>query len=457
MYDSDFQIDIFESQNPLALIRSVGLDFVSCVVDHPGSSHYNNQDARAVKEARYAAKCYIKQASDKGYAFWQVFEAVYKGRLDQDAWSGDLYRDDRGNRVVSVADLINPLEDALGMLNKLSPEQLQRRLSGMLYPFNPVKRYLEKLPRLSPSDWSEWESLAEQLFGTSDHMAQVKLSRWLIGAVARAVDPGCKMDTALVIRGQQGIGKTSMLAALFGAHFRTLHSHQNPTEQQRVMQQAWGCELGELEATFRAKDISALKAFLTETHDNYRDLYINSPIARPRHSVFAGTTNETAFLNDATGSRRFWVIDAGSYQIPVEWVKKNRDRIWAVAYHLYISDEQHWLTATEEELSAAANQAFQAANPLADSLEQDIRKLEEKYGTIAVSGTDALTHLLGIKPENHKKHQRDMAAAIQHLGYERKQFRNKQLNGWFYVKPEADSNELVPFDIRMLDQIRFGR
>ena len=455
MFDSDFQDDT-DTRNPLKLVRSLGLKFTDTVVDHPGSSHYDNRDAKSIKEARYAAKGYLKDAGDKGFAFWQIFEAAYRDHLEQDEWSADLYL---GKPAVRLGELVNPLEDALGTMCKLSPEQFQRRLQGLLKDcqFNPVKRYLDKLPDLSPNDWPEWNSLANRLFGTSDPMAQTKLSRWLIGAIARAVEPGCKMDTALVIRGAQGIGKTSMLQALFGKHFRTLLSHQSTTEQQRIMQQAWGCELGELEATFRAKDISALKAFLTETHDSYRDLYVNAPVARPRHTVFAGTTNETAFLNDATGSRRFWVIDADNHQIPVGWVQENRDHIWAVAYHLYGQKEQWWMTAAESELSEINNQAFQATNPLADSLGQDLEKLEARYPAIAVSGTDALTYLLGIKPENHKKHQRDMAAAMQQLGYVRKQFRNKQLSGWFYVKPEAEASELTPFDIRMLDAIRYGR
>ncbi len=455
MFDTDFQ-DNTDTRDALKIVRCLGDKFLDAAADHPGSSHYNNQDARDVKQARYAAKGYLKDASDKGFAFWQIFEAVYSGRLQQDGWSDDLYL---GSKAVSQAELLNPLEDALGTMCKLNQEQFQRRLQGLLrdFQFNPVKRYLDKLPELSPNAWDEWNSLANRLFGTSDPMAQTKLSRFLIGAIARAVEPGCKMDTALVIRGKQGIGKTSMLQALFGKHFRTLHSHQSTTEQQRVMQQAWGCELGELEATFRAKDISALKAFLTETHDSYRDLYVNAPIARPRHTVFAGTTHETAFLNDATGSRRFWVIDADDHQIPVEWVQENRDRIWAVAYHLYCQKEQWWLTADEAELSEINNQAFQATNPLADSLGQDLEKLEARYPAIAVSPTDALTHLLGIKPENHRKHNRDMAAAMQQLGYVKKQFRNKKLSGWFYVKPDAEAGELTPFEIRMLDEIRYGR
>ncbi|PSB25466.1 VapE domain-containing protein [Chlorogloea sp. CCALA 695] len=163
-----------------------------------------------------------------------------------------------------------------------------------------------------------FQSLAKTLFGDSqDQMAQVKLSRWLIGAVARALDPGCQMDTALVIRGRQGVGKTTFLGALFGKYFRTLHSSKNDTEQQRILPQAWGCKLGEIEATFRTKDISALKAFLTETKNSFRDMCKDLGAPRLRHCVFARTTNETAFLNDPTGSRRFWIVDVDNYKILV--------------------------------------------------------------------------------------------------------------------------------------------
>jgi predicted P-loop ATPase len=328
----------------------------------------------------------------------------------------------------------------------------ERRITAFLRyrKFSPVKRYLENLPELTPSDWKDWGRLAETLFGATDHLSQVKLSRWLIAAVARVYQPGCKADSALVIQGSQGIGKTSFLAALFGEYFQTLHSHMGTLEQQRILQRAWGCELGELEATFRVKDISALKAFLTETSDTYRDLYQNSPEKHPRHCVFAGTTNETAFLNDPTGSRRFWIVPVGDHQIPVDWVSANRDRIWAVAKYLYLEGEQWWLTEEESALSEQTNKAFRTESSFEEPLRLALDILEE-LGEIAIAASDAMTYLLGIKPENHRKYSRELASVMTTLGYERKNFASKKLKGWHYVRPEV--SEPIRFEPYMVDRI----
>jgi predicted P-loop ATPase len=353
--------------------------------------------------------------------------------------------------------MLNRLEDVLETALGLPPAFLARRLDALVEgrKFSPVQRYLQELPKLTPDDWADWGKLAEILFGTSDHGSQVKLSRWLIGAVARAMKPGCKMDSALVIRGKQGIGKTSMLQALFGEHFRTLHSSQSQLEQQRNIQGCWGAELGELEATFRAKDISALKAFLTETHDSFRDLQKELKAPRPRHCVLAGTTNETAFLNDSTGSRRFWVIDAGSHNIPVKWVKENRDRIWAVAYSFYLAGEQHWLTAAEAELSELGNKNYETENPFVEPLKTAFDILEAKGMPIAIKASDISQYFLGISPANQKRYSKEVAAALESLGFVKKEFKSQKLSGRFYVRPDA--TEYVPFNLAMVDHIRSAR
>lgn len=335
--DSDTASDFSFNSDPdrvLSAIQALGSKFVSSAIDHPKEC---NRDRRDIRGVRRAAREYLTEHKLNPLAVWKVFEAVYADELKINSWTGEAFLGKPEPWAkTSLPKMLNQLEDVLGLALLPPKDFLDRRFAALIQNsyFSPVEEYLKGLPKLSPHDWSDWNRLAEMLFGTTNPQHQVKLSRWLIGAVARAMNPGCKMDSALVIRGKQGIGKTSFLQALFGEHFRTLHSHQSMLEQQRGIQPAWGCELGELEATFRAKDISALKAFLTETHDSYRDLNKELGAPRPRHCVFAGTTNETAFLNDSTGSRRFWVIDAGSHSIHVEWVKANRDKIWAVAYDL---------------------------------------------------------------------------------------------------------------------------
>jgi hypothetical protein len=456
--NQDDDLDYVHSEQDLLIqIRALGEDIVSPQVDHPDISRVTNRDSREMKQLRRAVCSYLQQKRYDALAIWKVFEAVYSGSFRVNGWTGELVPRTGSFYPPTMGKMLNKLEDALGRSLLLPKDFLDRRLQELAEwkSFNPVKDYLLGLPEHTPEDLEAFNSLASRLFGTSDHLSQVKLSRWLIGSVARAMEPGCKMDTALVIRGKQGIGKTSLLQALFGDYFRTLHSHQSTLEQQRVIQQAWGCELGELEATFRAKDISALKAFLTETNDSFRDLYQNEPKARPRHCVFAGTTNEAAFLNDPTGSRRFWVIDVGSYDIPVSWAKANRDRIWAVAYHLWQRKEQYWLTRAEEELSELSNKAFQTENSFEEPLRVALDILEDRHEAIAISASDALTHLLGIKPEQHRKHSRELASAMESLGYIRKQFKSKAMNGWFYIKPGAE--EPTPFCLAMRQQVEEAR
>ncbi len=456
IYDDDDQK--VKPDQVQADIRRLGLDFISTAKTELGSSSYDNRDARDIKQARYDAKTWLIQTKYNPLTIWRIFEAVYKDSIHVNAWSGDIFLGSISPiNKTNIGTMLNRLEDILDTALPLHHSFLDRRLDAMVKyrTFHPIENYLKGLPKLTPNDWAEWLTLADKLFGTSEHLVQVKLTRWLIGAVARAIEPGCKMDTALVIRGKQGIGKTSLLAALFGEHFRTLHSSQSQLEQQRNIQNCWGAELGELEATFRAKDISALKAFLTETHDSFRDLNKELGAPRPRHCVFAGTTNETAFLNDNTGSRRFWVIDAGDHIIPVSWVKANRDRIWAVAYHLYLAKKNWWLTPEEEELSERANKTYQTENPLEEPLRTALEILDIEDQPIAIKACDAARYFLNIAPGNLKRHERELKAAFTSLGYIRRSFGNKKLNGWHYVKPDVE--DPTPFCLDMVDIVTSAR
>ena len=75
--------------------------------------------------------------------------------------------------------------------------------------------------------------------------------------------------------------------------------------------------------------------------------------------------------------------------------------------------------------------------------------------SIAISASDALTQLLGIKTENSRKNGKDLAAAMEAIGYTRKQFSSKALKGWFYIRPDA--SKPIAFDLGMMSQFEAYR
>ena len=58
------------------------------------------------------------------------------------------------------------------------------------------------------------DSVATDFLGTNDPLYDKMLKAFLIGAVSRAAERGCKFDNMLVLKGPQGIFKSSFFKAL---------------------------------------------------------------------------------------------------------------------------------------------------------------------------------------------------------------------------------------------------
>lgn len=144
----------------------------------------------------------------------------------------------------------------------------------------------------------------------SEYQANV-MKTFMVGCVARAYHPGTKMDVVPVLRGPQGNGKSSFIRAL--ALAPEFYLSNVPTFEGRdalsKLRGKWIAELSELLANKRAKDQEGIKAFLTADTDTFREAYGRYDVDYPRVCSFIGTTNETEFLADTTGSRRWWPIE----------------------------------------------------------------------------------------------------------------------------------------------------
>jgi predicted P-loop ATPase len=95
------------------------------------------------------------------------------------------------------------------------------------------------------------------------------------------------------------------------------------------MRGVWIIEIAELDTMSRA-EVSAIKAFMSRTHDRFRPPYGKRLVDLPRQCVFAGSINpEGGYLKDATGGRRFWPVVCG--QIDIDALARDRDQLWAEA------------------------------------------------------------------------------------------------------------------------------
>lgn len=203
--------------------------------------------------------------------------------------------------------------------------------------YHPVREYLEGVtwerdtPRLG--------GLLADYLGAADTPLHREISmRWAVGAVARIFEPGCKLDTCLILVGPQGGMKSSALQALAvrPAWFSDSAIDFRSKEAYHALSSGiWLYELAEL-ASLRPREAETVKAFLSASIDRYRPAYARHVVERRRSTVFCGTTNDQEFLRDATGSRRFWPVRVGNIDLGA--IERDRDLLWAEAVSLYRGD-----------------------------------------------------------------------------------------------------------------------
>jgi predicted P-loop ATPase len=82
------------------------------------------------------------------------------------------------------------------------------------HSYSPVVDYLNMVAKTHGADTSILNGFASRYFGNDSAIAQTFIVKTLIAAVARAKNPGCKVDTVLVLQGDQGLQKSSFFDVL---------------------------------------------------------------------------------------------------------------------------------------------------------------------------------------------------------------------------------------------------
>lgn len=211
--------------------------------------------------------------------------------------------------------------------------------------FHPVQDYLKSLRHDGVPRLGAWLQACFDARGDHDYLAAVG-RKALIGAVARVMRPGCKMDTMVVLEGRQGKGKSTAIKFLFGDWFSDALIDFNHNDFYQLLQGVWGYEIAELEALGKA-EISTIKAIMSQQTDRFRPPYGTSPVTFKRQGALWGSVNQDEYLKDYSGNRRFWPVFCR--RVDLEWVKLNRDQLWAEALALFEAGENWWVDGEREE------------------------------------------------------------------------------------------------------------
>lgn len=296
-------------------------------------------------------------------------------------------------------------------------------------PYHPIRDYLNAVYKKYGDDTEILNGVAERYFATSQDIHQAMVKRFLIGAAARALDPGCKQDCTLILKGSQGCGKSTFFEIIASKEwFDGGYSNSNDKDERLKLHYSWIIEWAELECVFEKRSIAHVKAFLSCAVDKIRPPYGPSQETLLRPSVIVGSTNEDKFLADSTGNRRYWVVPMNQ-RLPRELLIEERDRIWAAAVALYKSGEQWWLTKEEEIVADDDRQQYEEIHPWTYSIEAYIHGLTE------VSTREILSNALNIPvPRHNNPGQKLVAAIFKKLGWKQSEnpvvYKNRRTRVW---------------------------
>lgn len=281
------------------------------------------------------------------------------------------------------------------------------------------------------------DTFYQKYFGVADSDYARAVSAYTWTALAgRVMAPGIKADMAPILVGAQGIGKSSAVAAMAPAQefFAEVNLGEKDDDLSRKMRGCLVAEIGELRG-LHTKESEGIKSFIARTHENWVPKYREFATKFPRRLLFIGTTNETQFLADPTGNRRW---------LPMDVVKADRDAVAADMAQLWAEGRERFdLVGIEYHQAEKLGREVHEKHMMVDAWESVVDQwldepdllTGEKPRTRSFLRTgDVLIDALKFDAKNvNRSHEMRAAVILGKLGFERKKVWENGRSFWAFL------------------------
>ena len=311
------------------------------------------------------------------------------------------------HRFMPVNDrIVNSLWSQMSTITRVNIQDMYRVIESDYVPvFNPFKEYLNSLPQITQTSTdnvsdepgsckpivSQQQNLCKsvksvgvqdkkQSVGDRDYIHELAqtvrvkggeqeqmlwhlyLKKWLVGMVASWISDDVVNNVILVLIGEQGAYKTTwfnyLLPPPLKQYFYTKTNANRMSKDDILTLAQYALVCCEELDTMRPAELNQLKAAVTMPSIDERAAYAHYHEHRKHIASFCGTGNNTQFLSDPTGNRRWLPFEVESIVSPRDH-PFHYEGIYSQALALYKSGFQYWFTKEEIQELNRHNRQFE--------------------------------------------------------------------------------------------------
>ncbi|WP_076633241.1 VapE domain-containing protein [Lactiplantibacillus plantarum] len=250
--------------------------------------------------------------------------------------------------------------------------------------FNPVIDYFKQCYKKWDGKKRVADFMPMYLGVEKSAITTLETELFFVGAVTKAFKPETKFDFVLDLVGGQGAGKTTLLIKMASGWYTDQFTDFENKDNIGNMMRALIVNDDEMTAT-RNSTFEVLKKFISSLKVEYRPPYGKHSVRRYKNFVLARTTNETTYLKDKTGERRFMpmmVNKERAVKSPItDLPQVTIDQLWGEFVSYYREGFDFGLTQEQEQAMTKHREQFMYIDAEEDAIEQSLAQIKGDFVT----------------------------------------------------------------------------